>query len=96
MLEPGLLDRLLAIEGTGQHVVRERLLEYGAQARRFEKYRQEVIQWLVDQGLVEADPAWLASEAPVKRRTDDEFTEKQLEIARRSVSEPVFSRYDGF
>jgi len=82
--------------------VQERLLAYGEQARRFEQYRQEAAVFLIEQGVVKDDPSWRASEAPVKKRkhptkfSEMRFTDEQLAIAKRSLSQPVFSRYDGF
>ena len=102
MLDPNLIDRLLQNDELGQSEVQERLRMYERQAAKFEQYRQDVAEWLIAQGIAEDDTGWRAAEAPVTKRTrpkrfaDMKFTDEQLAIAKRSLSQPVFSRYDGF
>ena len=102
MLDPNLLDRLLENEDTGNREAQDRLLAYEEQARRFEKYRREAAEWLIATGVAVDDPGWRAAEAPVTRRkrarsfAEMTFTDEQLAIAKCSLTDPVFSRYDGF
>ena len=72
-----------------------RLTEYGRQARKFEKYRQEAVAFLIREGLVKADPAWLAAETYEKPKdlkripnTVKKFTERQMELAMASLDKP--------
>lgn len=72
-----------------------RLTEYGRQARKFEKYRQEAVAFLIREGLVKADPAWLAAETYQKPKdlkrvpnTVKKFTKRQMELAMASLDKP--------
>lgn len=72
-----------------------RLTEYGRQARKFEKYRQEAVAFLIREGLVKADPAWLAAETYEKPKdlkrvpnTVKKFTKRQMELAMASLDKP--------
>ena len=72
-----------------------RLTEYGRQARKFEKYRQEVIAFLIGKEVIKPDPAWLAVEnykkpEDLKRvpNTVKKFTDRQMELALASLNKP--------
>jgi hypothetical protein len=54
---------------------------YVEQVDRFERYRVEAGEWLIAQGIVNADPGWVAYEAPVERESIEEFTRRQLRLA---------------
>jgi hypothetical protein len=54
---------------------------YVEQVDRFERWRVEAGEWLIAQGVVNADPGWVAYEAPVQRESIDEFTRRQLRLA---------------
>jgi hypothetical protein len=54
---------------------------YVEQVDRFERYRVEAGEWLIAQGVVNADPGWVAYESPVERESIDEFTRRQLRLA---------------
>ena len=69
---------LQEIEHQRAHVRRRNYVE---QVDRFERYRVEAGEWLIAQGVVTADPGWVAYESPVERESIDEFTRRQLRLA---------------
>lgn len=58
---------------------------YVEQVERFEEYRREVVQFLVDTNVLPDTPALFIAEERPDRVAVREFTDRQLEIARRSL-----------
>ncbi len=55
--------------------------QYLIQVYKFERRRVEATEWLIREGVIEAEPGWLAYEAPVVHESIEEFTRQQTRLA---------------
>ena len=59
--------------------------QYLMQTYKFEQRRLEATEWLIREGVIEAEPGWLAYEAPVVRESIEEFTRQQTRLAQTLI-----------